>query len=176
MRKALGHARKKKQAYGIRASNEVRLVARQAQTSAGNIIFSTERELSLRTANWPGSRLVEIWNNLPRVKPLKKFTNRRIAIHRIWQAVQEGTVKQAKGASKQIITLESPRRPNTKAAQIIALLTQPSGATLRSIMELTGWKAHSIRGFISAQLSKKRGLHIKSYTRDGERVYSVSSK
>ena len=37
---------------------------------------------------WPGSRLVEIWNALPGQKPVKKFTNRKVAISRIWAAAQ----------------------------------------------------------------------------------------
>jgi hypothetical protein len=33
-------------------------------------------------------RLVEIWNNLPGVKPVTKFTNRKVATERIWKAIQ----------------------------------------------------------------------------------------
>jgi hypothetical protein len=33
-------------------------------------------------------RLVEIWNSLPGVKPVAKFTNRKVATERIWKAVQ----------------------------------------------------------------------------------------
>jgi hypothetical protein len=32
----------------------------------------------------PGPRLVEIWNPLPGQKPIKKFTNRKVAVSRIW--------------------------------------------------------------------------------------------
>jgi hypothetical protein len=42
-------------------------------------------------------------------------------------------------------------------------------------MKVTGWQAHSLRGFISGTLSKKMGLNIESTKReDGERVYSIS--
>jgi len=37
----------------------------------------------------------------------------------------------------------------------------------------TGWQAHSVRGFISAQLSKRMGLRVKSFTREGQRVYRI---
>ena len=43
----------------------------------------------------------------------------------------------------------------------------------RYLMELTGWQAHSVRGFLSAQLSKKRSLRVESFTRKGERVYRI---
>jgi hypothetical protein len=33
-------------------------------------------------------RLVEIWNSLPGVKPLTKFTSRKVATERIWKAIQ----------------------------------------------------------------------------------------
>jgi len=63
--------------------------------------------------------------------------------------------------------------PPTKAAIVIALLQEPSGATLKAIMAATGWQSHSVRGFISAQLLKKRKLKVKSFKREGERVYKI---
>jgi hypothetical protein len=51
--------------------------------------FATEKELSKLTAEWPGPRLVDIWNSLAGVapftelKPVKKFRNRRAAAGRI---------------------------------------------------------------------------------------------
>jgi hypothetical protein len=58
-------------------------------------------------------------------------------------------------------------------AQVIALLHQPGGATLQAIVRTTGWQTHSVRGFISGQLKKKLGLKVRSFQRDGERVYSI---
>jgi uncharacterized protein DUF3489 len=41
-------------------------------------------------------------------------------------------------------------------------------------MKITGWQAHSIRGFLSGTLGKKMGLPIESVKReDGQRVYSI---
>ena len=61
----------------------------------------------------------------------------------------------------------------TKATTVIDLLREPSGATLKAIMAATSWQAHSVRGFISAQLVKKRKLKVKSFKRNGERVYKI---
>lgn len=61
----------------------------------------------------------------------------------------------------------------TKASRVIGLLSRPAGATLKEIMAGTGWQAHSVRGFISGQLTKKMGLKVKSFKRDGERVYRI---
>ena len=67
------------------------------------------------------------------------------------------------------------KRAATKADQILALLRQPSGATLQSITKATGWQAHSVRGFISGHLVKKTGLLVKSFRRDGDRVYAIKN-
>ena len=37
---------------------------------------------------WPTNRLVEIWNSLAGVKPVKRFTDRKTAVNRIWKAIQ----------------------------------------------------------------------------------------
>jgi hypothetical protein len=61
----------------------------------------------------------------------------------------------------------------TKAAQILALLKRPAGATLKTIMVVTGWQAHSVRGFISGHLVKKMKLRVKSFRQNGKRVYAI---
>jgi len=68
---------------------------------------------------------------------------------------------------------EATAPPATKAGRVVVLLSEPAGATLKSIMAETGWQAHSVRGFISGQLTKKLGFKVKSFTRDGERVYRI---
>ena len=67
----------------------------------------------------------------------------------------------------------TPKLPATKAEMVIALLKDPSGATLQAIMTATGWQSHSVRGFISGQLINKRKLRVRSFERDGERVYKI---
>ena len=78
--------------------------------------------------------------------------------------------EQAETAADSSVSVETPA---TKAATVIALLQEPNGATLKAIMAATGWQSHSVRGFISAQLLKKRKLKVKSFKRDGERVYKI---
>lgn len=172
MPKTLRRPETTNRSFCIGATNDISLVASELPSRAGGVTFSSERELLLRTARWPGSRLVEVWNRLSHVNPVRRFTDRRTAIHRIWRAIQEGQVNQIAGAGRKIASTEA-QRSNTKSAQIINLLQQRAGATLQSIMDLTGWQAHSVRGFLSAQLSKKRGLSIESFTRNGQRVYRI---
>jgi hypothetical protein len=126
--------------------------------------FGTERELAKLAAKWPAARLHEVWNALPGTRPVSKFTDRRTAVRRIWNEIQK------------LEPVPRPRKQRTtKADQILALLRQPSGATLQTIMKATGWQAHSVRGFISGHLVKKLKLRVKSFRRAGERVYAIKS-
>jgi Protein of unknown function (DUF3489) len=119
--------------------------------------FASEKKLAAVAGRWSGARLVAIWNQLPDVKRVTRFRERPTAIRRIWRAIQQGNLV----------------RPATKAHCIVALLKQPRGATIQQIMAFTGWQAHSVRGFLSAQVSKKMGLHVRSFRRNGGRVYQI---
>ena len=50
--------------------------------------FHSEAELYKLTAEWPVSRLVEIWNSIPGFAAVKKFKDRKTAVARIWKAIQ----------------------------------------------------------------------------------------
>ena len=54
----------------------------------GQTTFTTERELAAVTSEWASGKLVEIWNQLPGVTAIRKFTDRKSAVARIWKAVQ----------------------------------------------------------------------------------------
>ena len=94
--------------------------------------FTSEKELAQLAADWPGSRLVDIWNRIPGLTPVKRFTNRAVATARIWRAVQSlvsgehaGDVAPARRQAAQKPTRQQPAhtgRKNTKQAQVVALL------------------------------------------------------
>jgi hypothetical protein len=50
--------------------------------------FKSSAEMGHLAESWPAERLVEIWNSLPGVVPVKKFTSRKTAVARIWKAIQ----------------------------------------------------------------------------------------
>jgi len=157
--------------YSLHADNQITLHA--ARASAPDLVtFATEAELAKIAADWPSARLVAIWNKLPGVRQVSKFTDRKTAVRRIWTAVPEHEVSTpAHSKSK----LAKAPEGGTKAERVIALLRRPTGATLGEIMAVTAWQSHSVRGFISGQLVKKLRLKVRSFKRAGERVYRIRS-
>ena len=86
----------------------------------------------------------------------------------------QGPQKSALRAAKKIRKDSgSTAKQVTKTDEILALLRQPAGATLKTLTDATGWQAHSVRGFISGHVVKKLGLRVSSFRRDDERVYAV---
>ena len=161
--------------------------------------FSSEKELGKLTADWPASRLVDTWNSFAGaapfddLKPVKKFTDRKAAVARIWKAIQRLTpapapeatpVASKKAPSKKSAVKGEGRatapkggtnaRGGSKKAEVLDLLRRKQGATLSEIMNATGWQAHSVRGFISGALTKKQGLNVESFRNEGkERTYRI---
>jgi len=67
-------------------------------------------------------------------------------------------------------------REFSKKAIVLDLLHRKEGATLAEIAKATNWQLHSIRGFISGQLTKKMGLTVESSKNAaGERQYRISN-
>jgi hypothetical protein len=79
--------------FTIDSENNIAAHAEVPASSDHQQCFASEKELAKLAAEWPGSRLVEVWNSFAGVapfsesKPVKKFTDRRSAVARIW-AVQ----------------------------------------------------------------------------------------
>ena len=67
-------------------------------------------------------------------------------------------------------------REGSKTAQVLNMLNQSGGATLKELMKATGWQRHSVRGFLSGTLGKKMKLTVTSTkVEGGERTYSVKA-
>jgi hypothetical protein len=185
--------------FTIDAENNITIHAsrKEAQAVADRIAFSTEEQFADGIGN-DGKRLIDIWNSLPGVTPVKKFTNRKIATERIWRAIQNLKCEAPPAApapEPEVIASVSAQAPDvappevastiqatpkaaregSKTATILALVRQTGGATLNEIMTATGWQAHSVRGFISGSLTKKMGLKVESIKRaDGQRAYLLA--
>ena len=134
--------------------------------------FTTENELTELAAQWPASRLVELWNSIPGLTGVRKFTSRKTAVARLWKAIQslvsspdvapkaERSGKRASRKSK-----AHTARDGSKKADIIRLLERAKGVTLAELMTATGWQAHSVRGFISGTLGNVSGAIKGSHLR-----------
>lgn len=179
--------------------------AAQDTLALGAMAFTSQKELAKLAAGWPTSRLGEIWNSFAGVapfddlKPVKKFTDRKTAVTRIWQAIQKlaptaqggaqeaplaasasketrsqkGAHKAKKGAKEAKPKPEA--RDGSKKAKVIDMLKREKGATNEEIQKATDWQAHSIRGFISGNLVKKMGLKVETIEREnGTRAYHIA--
>lgn len=65
-------------------------------------------------------------------------------------------------------------REGSKKQIVLDLLRRKDGATMAEIAKATDWQNHSIRGFISGNLTKKMGLTVESSKNEaGERTYRI---
>jgi DNA-binding MarR family transcriptional regulator len=145
----------------------------RATMADGDLLFDSPAELKRVTAEWPSSRLVGLWNSIPGLVPIKKFTNRSTGLNRIWAAIQTLEPVPEKNEASQSDDSARKARSGTKKAALLALLARNEGASVREIMAALGWQSHSVRGCISS-LSRK-GAAIHSFRRsDGERAYTTS--
>jgi hypothetical protein len=186
----------------IDADNNITAVTEKEAAAAANGVeaFGSEKDLQRIAAQWPGERLVEIWNSIPGVKAVRRFTNRKAGVARVWKAIQglapltpetepgagsappmasrKKTTKPAKGgkpAKSGKAAKPGAARDGSKKAEVVEMMQRKGGCTLAEIMKATGWQAHTVRGFVSGTLGKKMGLTVTSTKSDqGERTYSLA--
>ena len=159
---------------------EAKQAVAAAAPSEPRLAITSEAELAASSLSV--GQLVEIWNGFAGVvpfddlKPVRKFTDRKTAVARIWRAIQRlapaptvATVGEpgVQGApTKAGSSKEATARQRSKKAQVIELLRRPEGTTLQQLVEATGWQAHSVRGFLSGTLVKKMGHKVTRRKRD----------
>ena len=92
----------------------------------------------------------------------------------------KATASQPRQSRKKTDTPEAPLnprapKPESKGAQLLALIGREQGASLSELQQATGWQAHSLRGFISTA-GKKHNVKIESSkSESGDRVYRSSA-
>ncbi len=184
--------------FTIDPDNNITALVEVPEGAGRSNTFSSEKELAQLIADWPVSRLIEAWNSFAGVapfqelKPIKKFTSRKVAVARIWAAVQRLSANAAEPAREVAPAAKPARKSATKAhrrtwarngatepggskkADVLALMKRPKGATLAEIVKLTGWQRHTVRGFVSL-LRSKGGEKIESLRNAaGYRIYRVA--
>src|SRR6059036_2233199 len=83
--------------YTIDTENSITAHATKQEAGEGES-FSSQQELASLVTEWPADRLIEVWNGIPGLTPVKKFTDRKSAVSRIWKAIQSldgGTTAEA---------------------------------------------------------------------------------
>jgi hypothetical protein len=179
--------------FAIDTDNNISAFPAAEQIPEGQEHFASEKELAKLAATWPADRLVQIWNSFAGVAPfddlkaVKKFTDRKTAVARIWKAIQALTPTPAPQAAEVAPKAKRPgkaakvedaaptAREGSKKAIVLEMLRRPEGATLADIQSATGWQPHSVRGFISGALGKKMGLTVESFkTPEGARAYRIA--
>ena len=86
---------------------------------------------------------------------------------------------QAKVGKKRPVATKPPRKNKaqrpTKAASMLALLQRKQGASIPELMQVSGWQAHSVRGFLSGKVGKREDLKLTSEVSEIGRRYRIES-
>jgi len=166
-------------AFTIDTDNNITVhVTSKAARETGAAVFDTAETLA-ELIGLGHQRLVEIWNSLTGVTPVKKFNSRTVAARRIFAELQKLTPavqtpgdpadhataaapapararsakKSADTAAKEVKTPKPAGhgpRPTSKTAQLIEMLRRSKGATLEEIMARFKWQVHTTRALMSA--------------------------
>lgn len=164
------------------------------------VIAATQKAFAKATENWTIARFVEVWNGFAgvppfgKVQPVKKFTDRKTAVTRIWETIQilgddllarktaanavpaaTRAPKKEKAAKHTTAKAAAPTaRAGSKKAIVLEMIGRKGGATLNEIIAATGWQKHTVRGFMAGTL-KKAGLAVESSKSEaGERTYKLA--
>jgi hypothetical protein len=106
--------------------------------------FRNEGGLAKLAADWPAARLVEIYNSLPGVSPVKKFTDRKTAASRIWKAIQSLRRALPKEASAQT-EAQADATPTPVAPQLADVAPTDTSVARKTIQAEKAPKANGSR-------------------------------
>jgi hypothetical protein len=181
-------------AFTIDSDNNIAVHAtRKAARATGAGVFDTAENFA-KLIGPDNKRLVEIWNGLTGVTPVRKFTSRAVAARRIFAEVgklaapanetpaeSDGRAAKTKraptrpGAAKQAArkTKAGPK-PGSKKEILVRLISRKNGASLEELTAVLDWQKHSVRGLI-ATLGKT--VKIESFKNEqGVRTYRTSHR
>lgn len=78
-------------------------------------------------------------------------------------------------AAKSLKSESRTESRSSKTELVLKKLRLTKGVTIENLMEITGWQAHSVRGFLSGIVKKKLALKLVSdIAKDGTRRYRIA--
>jgi hypothetical protein len=142
--------------FTIDHENNITAFASQQEAKADGAqgeSFGSQQELSALAANWPANRLVEVWNGIPGFTPVKKFTDRKSAMTRIWKAIQGlngGAPAETVSSPKQPKKAAGAPKPATKAKHPAKAQTAAKGkrASRKPAVSREGSKKAEVLGLL----------------------------
>ena len=86
-------------------------------------------------------------------------------------------VHQVEAAKSSKNSAKQPTPRTTKQELVLSLLSRKHGASVKDIMEATGWQMHSVRGFFAGTVKKKLGISLTTSKIEGEaRRYCILAR
>ena len=127
------------------------------------------------------------WRGSGSVPGLFSVTAQGLALAAYWRAPMSNQIfsdisandmpamQVASAPKTQRKTSKAVKPKTTKTEAVISLLKYNNGASLGDLQSVTGWQAHSVRGFLSGTVKKKLSLALSSQlTAKGERRYQLA--
>ena len=159
--------------FAIDNDNTITAFPAAEQIPEGQEQFASEKELAKLAANWPTDRLVQIWNGFAGVagfagglKPVKKFTDRKSAVVRIWKAIQglDGAAPETATAAQEAAT-PAPKAPKgapkkAKATKKTTAAKKAPRAKRAARTQETGPREGSKTAQVVAMLQRKNGATL----------------
>jgi Protein of unknown function (DUF3489) len=86
--------------------------------------------------------------------------------------------------AKRVVVAKTPSKANepkvervTKQERLLTLLSQPEGASIEEMMQVTDWQQHSVRGFLAGTVKKKLGFSLTTSKAAGDvRRYRIETR
>jgi len=163
----------------ISADNNITTHDVAPEAAEGVVTFTSQKELAAASKDWPTGRFIDIWNamaGLPgpfaSLKPVKKFTDRKTAINRIWNIIavlgKDGQPAAQDGAATAPDTAAAPKAasPKKDAAKAKKAAKEPKPAKTakakpaKEAADRTA-RAGTMKATVIAMLQRKGGATLQ---------------